>query len=301
MIKKTLVILAAGIGSRYKGGIKQLEPVGPHGELIIDYSVHDAIAAGFNKIIFIIRKEIESDFREAIGDRIEKICRPLGVEIGYAFQSLTDIPIPVPAGRIKPWGTGAAVLSCDGMLTEPFAVINADDYYGKDSFVKAAAFLKTGQYGLVGYTLGHTLSDHGGVIRGICTVENGKLIRIEETHNIIKTEKGAEAEGKPLSLDALVSMNFWCYPERFISVLKEGFPLFLETMSDPRKDEYLLPEIVDGLLKEGIAVSVLPTSSEWFGVTYKEDKSSVSTGFLRLYESGVYDKDDLYADIHPVF
>jgi NDP-sugar pyrophosphorylase family protein len=297
-MRTTLVILAAGIGSRYGGGVKQLEAVGPNGELIIDYSIHDAIAAGFDRIIFIIRKDIEADFLEVIGIRIEETCKALGVEVGYAFQSLDDVPIPVPDGRTKPWGTGQAVLSCEELLREPFAVINADDYYGKDGFVKAAAFLKTGQYGLVGYTLKNTLSENGGVTRGICSVKDGKLIGIDETRNIIKTVNGAEADGRILDLDSIVSMNFWCFPIEFMDVLKKSFPRFLASMQNPQKDEYLLPTIVDGILKEGTEVSVLPTDADWFGVTYKEDKASVVASFQKLYERGVYDRNGLYADIH---
>lgn len=297
-MKTTLVILAAGIGARYGSGVKQLAQVGPNGELIIDYSIHDAIAAGFNKIIFIIRKDIEADFREVIGDRIEKICAPLGVEIRYAFQSLTDVPISVPEGRVKPWGTGQAVLACKGLLKEPFAVINADDYYGKDGFMKAAAFLKTGRYGLVGYVLKNTLSDNGGVTRGICTVKDGKLVGIDETKNIVKTANGAEANGRSLSLEALVSMNFWCFPEGFMTVLEQGFPKFLENLPDPQKSEYLLPIIMDGLLKQGTEVEVLSTDADWFGITYQEDKASVVASFKALYAAGAYDKNKLYADIH---
>lgn len=297
-MKTTLVILAAGIGARYGAGVKQLAPVGPNGELIIDYSIHDAIAAGFNKIIFIIRKEIKADFQEVIGNRIEKICTPLGVEIKYAFQSLKDVPIPVPEGRVKPWGTGQAVLACKGLLKEPFAVINSDDYYGKDGFVKAAAFLKTGRYGLVGYVLKNTLSDNGGVTRGICTVKDGKLVGIDETRNIIKTANGAEANGRILPLDALVSMNFWCFPKHFIHVLETGFPKFLNNLPDPQKSEYLLPVIVDGLLKEDVEVEVLSTDADWFGITYQEDKASVIASFQALYAAGAYDRNDLYADIY---
>ena len=297
-MKTTLVILAAGIGARYGSGVKQLAQVGPNGELIIDYSIHDAIAAGFNKIIFIIRKDIEADFREVIGDRIEKICAPLGIEIRYAFQSLKDVPIPVPEGRVKPWGTGQAVLACKGLLKEPFAVINADDYYGKDGFMKAAAFLKTGRYGLVGYVLKNTLSDNGGVTRGICTVKDGKLVGIDETKNIVKTANGAEANGRSLSLEALVSMNFWCFPEGFMTVLEQGFPKFLENLPDPQKSEYLLPIIMDGLLKQGTEVEVLSTDADWFGITYQEDKASVVASFKALYAAGAYDKNKLYADIH---
>lgn len=295
-MKKTLVILAAGIGSRYGGGVKQLEPVGPNGEIIIDYSIHDAIAAGFTKIIFIIRHDIEADFREVIGDRMEKICSPLGVEIDYAFQELKDVPVAVPEGRTKPWGTGHAVLACEGLLEDPFAVINADDYYGKHGFRAAADFLETGQYGLVGYILKNTLSDNGGVTRGICTVENGKLVGIDETKNIVKTNDGAEAAGRKLDVDSLVSMNFWCYPTEFLAVLKAGFPVFLHSMANPQKDEYLLPVIADGMLRQGVEFTVLPTDDAWFGVTYKEDKAAVVESFRKLYEAGVYDPD-LYSDL----
>lgn len=295
-MKTTLVILAAGIGSRFGGGIKQLEPVGPNGEIIIDYSIHDAIRAGFDKIVFIIRKDIEGDFKEAIGNRIEKICRPLDVEVDYAFQDIRNIPIPLPEGRTKPWGTGHAVLACDGLLDGPFAVINADDYYGKEGFRKAAEFLKTGAYGLVGYILKNTLSDNGGVTRGICNVSGGKLTGIDETHDIVKTPEGAEAAGKSVDTESLVSMNFWCFPESFMDELKKGFPVFLENMKNPQKDEYLLPVIADGLLKNGIEISVLSTDDKWFGVTYKEDKASVTDSFRKLYAEGAY-SENLYGDL----
>ena len=287
-MKKTLVILAAGIGSRYGGGIKQLESVGPRGEIIIDYSIHDAIKAGFNKIIFIIRHEIEADFRAVIGDRIEALCEPLGVEVHYAFQELDDIPIPVPEGRKKPWGTGQAVLCCRELIHEPFAVINADDYYGRGAFVKAAAFLEKGSYGLIAYVLKNTLSDNGGVTRGLCNVIGGRLIGIDETKNIVKTPKGIRSGDMALAPSTLVSMNFWCLPESFLNVLRTGFPKFLSRMTDPLKDEYLLPIIVDGLIQVGTSVSVIPTNDAWFGVTYKEDKPSVVESFRKLYEAGVY-------------
>ena len=295
-MKTTLVILAAGIGSRFGGGIKQLEPIDRQGHIIIDYSIHDAIAAGFDKIIFIIRHDIEADFRERIGNRIEAVAAPLGVEIGYAFQDISNIPIPLPEGRTKPWGTGHAVLACDGLLDGPFAVINADDYYGIEGFKKAAAFLKTGGYGLVGYVLKNTLSDNGGVTRGICAVENGKLTGITETRNIVKTPNGAAADGKSINLESLVSMNFWCLPIAFMDVLKEGFPKFLAGMADPLKSEYLLPTIVDGLLHQNVPVSVLPSHDQWFGVTYKEDKPAVMASFEKLYQQGVY-QTDLYGDL----
>ena len=293
---KTLVILAAGIGSRFGEGIKQLESVDDHGHIIIDYSIHDAIAAGFRRIIFIIRHDIEADFRAVIGERIESLCALLGVEVAYAFQELADIPGEVPEGRKKPWGTGHAILACDGLIDSPFVVINADDYYGRHGFLKAAAFLESGGYGLVGYILKNTLSENGGVTRGICSVEGGRLTGIAETKNIVKTKAGAEANGEKLDVNALVSMNFWCYPAEFMSVLKKGFPVFLQNMKDPLKEEYLLPIIADGMLKEGVAFSVLPTDDRWFGVTYKEDKPAVAESIRQLIEEGVY-REDLYSDL----
>ena len=299
-MNKTLVILAAGIGSRFGGGIKQLEPVDDCGHIIIDYSIHDAIEAGFNKIVFIIRHDIEKDFREVIGNRIEKVCAAHMVEVAYAFQELSDIPDftgrEKAEGRTKPWGTGHAVLACDGLLDSPFCVINADDYYGKEGFVKAAQFLDQGQYGLVGYVLKNTLSDNGGVTRGIFAVQAGKLTGITETKNIIKTAIGAEADGCVVDTESLVSMNFWCYPQAFMEVLKKGFPVFLENLSDPMKDEYLLPIIADGMLKEGVAFTVLSSHDRWFGVTYKEDKPVVVNSFRKLIADGVY-KEDLYGDL----
>ena len=300
-MNKTLVILAAGIGSRFGTGIKQLTPVEDHGHLIIDYSIHDAIAAGFNKIVFIIRHDIEDDFRAVIGDRIERICSPLGVEIVYAFQETAYLPaIFAAAGemckdRTKPWGTGHAVLCAADAINSPFAVINADDYYGKEGFNKAAEFLGKG-YGLIGYVLKNTFSDHGGVTRGICSVDDGKLSSITETKNIVKTADGAEADGQKLDVESLVSMNFWCYPVSFLDVLKIGFSQFLSNMTDPMKDEYLLPTIADGMLKEGTEFTVIPTNDHWFGVTYKEDKEAVIDSFRKLIEAGVY-KEDLFSDL----
>lgn len=300
MTHKTLVILAAGIGSRFGGGVKQLTPVEDAGHLIIDYSIHDAIAAGFNKIVFIIRHDIEADFREVIGNRIESICVPLGVEIAYAFQETTYLPDSVKKAypdRTKPWGTGHAVLCAAEAIDSPFAVINADDYYGREGFKKAAEYLGGG-YGLVGYILKNTLSDNGGVTRGICSVENGKLTAIAETKNIVKTSASAEADGEKLDVESLVSMNFWCYPLEFLDVLRTGFPTFLDGMRDSAKDEYLLPIIADAMLKSGTDFAVFPTEDQWFGVTYKEDKEAVVESFKELIRSGVY-RTDLYGDLTP--
>ena len=245
--------------------------------------------------MFIIRHDIEADFRERIGDRIEKICAPIGVNVEYAFQEKNMFVDAIPEGRTKPWGTGHAVLCAADKIDSAFAVINADDYYGKDGFKKAADFLSTNQYALVGYVLKNTLSDNGGVTRGVCTVADGKLVGINETKNIVKTPTGAEADGKQLNIESLVSMNFWCYPQEFLEVLKTGFPKFLANMSDPQKEEYLLPIIADEMLKSGTEFSVLPTDDQWFGVTYKEDKDSVIESFKTLYSNGIY-SEDLYSD-----
>ncbi|SHM13198.1 sugar phosphate nucleotidyltransferase [Ruminococcus flavefaciens] len=301
-MKKILVILAAGIGSRYGGGIKQLEAVDDQGHLIIDYSIHDAIAAGFNKIVFIIRHDIEEDFRERIGKRIKNIAAPLGVELEYAFQEVSYLPqmsnedMVRLSSRTKPWGTGHAVLCAADFIDAPFAVINADDYYGQEGFKKAAEFLDNNDYALVGYVLKNTLSENGGVTRGICTVDDDKLVSISETKNIVKNKDSAEADGKKLNSDSLVSMNFWCYPQMFLDVLKESFPRFLSELNDPMKDEYLLPVIADQMLKTGVKYSVLPTTAQWFGVTYKEDKPIVVENIHQLHSSGVY-KEDLYSDL----
>ena len=222
------------------------------------------------------------DFKTVIGDRIQKICKPLGVDIAYAYQELTDIPGNLPNGRKKPWGTGHAVLVCDGLIDSPFAVINADDYYGKYGFLAASKFLESGYYGLVGYQLKNTLSNNGSVTRGICSIEDGKLMRIAETKNIVKVKNGAEANGEPVDLAVLVSMNFWCYPLDFFEVLRKGFLSFLSNIKDPLKDEYLLPIIADEMLKDGVLFTVLPTEDKWFGVTYKEDKPTVVDGLKNL-------------------
>lgn len=309
-MKTTLVIMAAGIGSRFGGGIKQLEPVGAQGEIIMDYSIHDALEAGFNKLVFIIRKDIEEAFREVIGNRIEEVCRKLDVEVGYAFQSLDALPegIELPAERKKPWGTGQAVLSCKGIVKEPFAVINADDYYGKEAFVKIHDFLiqsdpqHSEQLCMAGFVLKNTLSDNGGVTRGICKMDaQGYLTDIVETHNVVKTEEGAEADGTPVDVESLVSMNMWGLTPEFIYVLEKGFAEFFEKIETGSgkelKAEYLLPVYIDELLKQGkVSVKVLETADQWFGVTYKEDKETVTASFRELAERGVYQKE-LFSDL----
>ena len=295
----TLVVMAAGIGSRFGGGIKQLEPVGPSGEIIMDYSIHDALEAGFNKVVFIIRKDLEADFREVIGNRMDRICKT-----AYAFQEKTDLPagFVCPPGRKKPWGTGQAVLACRELVHEPFAVINADDYYGKSAFVHVHDYLQRAKPGvpfdicMAGFILKNTLSDNGGVTRGICRADAAdRLQKVIETANIVKTASGAAVENPdgtcvPIDENAYVSMNMWGLTPDFFDVLSSGFVRFLQRLCpDDVKSEYLLPTIIDGLLQEGRAsVQLLETTDRWFGVTYKEDKQSVVESIRALVAAGAY-------------
>ena len=311
-MKTTLVIMAAGIGSRFGGGIKQLAPVGRHGEIIMDYSIHDAIEAGFNKIVFIIRKDIREAFKEAIGDRIQKICDDLGVEIAYAYQELDHLPdgVETVPERTKPWGTGQAVLACREVLHEPFAVINADDYYGKEAFVKLHDFLegytpdKAEQLCMAGFILKNTLSENGAVTRGICeTNESGYLTAVHETHNIVKTDEGAAVEHQegltPVDPESYVSMNMWGLTPEFVQLLEDGFREFFQNTSKENilKAEYLLPIYIDELLQAGkVSVKVLDSSDRWFGVTYKEDKDYVIESFGKLIDAGVY-QEELFSDL----
>ena len=307
-MKTALVIMAAGIGSRFGGGIKQLAAVGPNGEIIMDYSIHDAIEAGFDKIVFIIRHDIEQAFKEAIGDRIEATCKALGVEIAYAFQALENVPAgyAVPEGRTKPWGTGQAVLACKGILQEPCAGINADDYDGKEAFVQLHNFLqgydpaKPGNLCMAGFVLKNTLSDNGAVTRGICQMNaDHYLTGVLETSGIEKTADGAQADGKAIDVESLVSMNMWGLTPAFVDLLDTGFVEFFEksAAANPLKAEYLLPIYIDELLHAGkVSVKVLPTHDKWFGVTYAEDKQIVIDSFAQLVADGVYRKD-LFSDL----
>lgn len=303
--------MAAGLGSRFGGGIKQLEPVGLYDEIIMDYSIHDAIEAGFNKIIFVIRKDIETDFCERIGNRLEGVLSNLGVEIGYAFQDMNDVPGVVSEGRTKPWGTGQAVLAAKNLIHEPFAVINADDYYGKEAFCKLHDWLVLNHekeaIAMAGFKLKNTLSENGGVTRGICKLEDGHthIIDVVETSNIIMTETGAEADGVTLDSESYVSMNMWGFPAKegcvpeYLNVLEEGFKEFFrkDVPANPLKAEYLLPIHIGNLLRNGeCTVKVLETKDKWFGVTYKEDKELVVNSFKKLIADGVY-KEDLYSDL----
>ena len=297
MSKATLVIMAAGIGSRFGGGFKQLEPVGPNGEIIMDYSIYDAIEAGFDKVVFVIRKNLEKDFKEVIGNRIEKV-----VDVDYAYQEVDDIPEKYKktfADRTKPWGTGQAILCCKDVVDSPFLVINADDYYGKQAFKEAFEYLtkenEENEICMVGFVLKNTLSDNGTVTRGVCKVdESNMLVEINETHNIEKTETGAvvrdENGDQIVDVDSPVSMNMWGLHPNFFTILENGFAEFLGNLNvEDMKAEYLLPTIIGGLLEEKkLTVRVLQSKDKWFGVTYKEDKVDVVNAINNLIETGVY-------------
>ena len=300
MGKATLVIMAAGLGSRFGGGIKQLEPVGPNGEIIMDYSIYDALEAGFDKVVFIIRKDLEKDFKEVIGNRIEKT-----VEVEYVFQETEDIPEPYKTQykeRKKPWGTGQAILCAKNVVNEPFLVINADDYYGKEAYVEAYKYLTQNSaendkihISMVGFVLGNTLSENGGVTRGICkTDEDEMLVDIVETKNIVKTESGVaiREENGDIAVDANspVSMNMWGLHPEFFDVLEQGFVEFLTKNADNYlKAEYLLPTIIGELLHDAKAeVKVLKSYDKWFGVTYREDKEAVVASVKALVDVGLY-------------
>lgn len=302
----TLVIMAAGIGSRFGGGIKQLEPVGPNGEIIMDYSIHDALEAGFNKIVFIIRRDLEKDFKEIIGNRIEKIAC-----VEYAFQELDALPAgyTVTEGRKKPWGTGQAVLTVKDIVKEPFLVINADDYYGKEGFLKIHDYMVNKMdmdsdildICMGGFILSNTLSENGAVTRGVCQLnEDGTLKDVTETYEIEQKGNGlfaADEQGNPVlvSPDQHVSMNMWGLPPKFLDELEAGFPEFLDSIKEGDiKSEYLLPKIIDNQIKSGKAtVAVLETRDRWFGVTYKEDKEAVVAAVRKLIADGAY-KENLY-------
>ncbi len=300
MNKTALVIMAAGMGSRYGGGIKQLEHVGVSGEIIMEYSIYDAIAAGFDKVVFITRKDLEEEFKKIIKPSVAE-----QVEVEYVFQELDNLPegFSVPEGRTKPWGTGHAILSCLGTVKEPFAVINADDYYGKEAFVKIHDFLAnvpmdSGKmyFTMVGFKMENTLSENGQVTRGVCLVdENNKLTHVEEHFAIERagdkvTAENSAREAVELPLDTIVSMNLWGFTPGFLDALNEKFAQFLDGIKgNETKAEYLLPEVVGTLLKEDRAeVTVLTSKDRWFGVTYKEDKDKVVRAFRELYENGEY-------------
>lgn len=299
MKKPILVVMAAGMGSRY-GGLKQIDPVGKNGEIIMDFSIFDALQAGFSKVICIIKEELFQDFKEVIGDRISKY-----IPVEYAFQKLEDLPegYSVPEGRVKPWGTGHAVLAARDKIDAPFAVINADDFYGGEAFKKICAFLETAKDGdiahwaMVGYHLKNTLTENGHVARGVCVEKNGVLDTVVERTRIEKRENGpayTEDEGKtwnPLDEDATVSMNLWGFTPDFIKALERDFVSFLENdvPKNPMKAEYFLPFVVNDQIRSGKAdVKVLKSTDKWYGVTYKEDKPVVMKALAEMAENGTY-------------
>lgn len=300
-MQPTLLLLAAGMGSRY-GGLKQLDAMSPSGQTMIDYAVLDAMRAGFGKIVFVIRKDFEAEFREKIGKGYED-----KIQVEYAFQDLHDLPggYTLPTGRTKPWGTAHAVRAARDVIAEPFAVINADDFYGREAYARMAAHLQglaaslNGETALalsmVGYTLGNTLSPHGTVNRGICSLENGLLQSVEEYTAIgidadgVLRGDGLDGQRVPLAEDAVVSMNFWGFSPALFQPLEAGFEEFLARRGSEMKSEYYLPSLVDQLIKNNRAdCPVLRTDSPWFGVTYPADKARVVESIAKLTEAGFY-------------
>ena len=284
----TLLVMAAGMGSRY-GGLKQLDPVGPNGETIIDYSVYDAVRSGFNKVVFIIRREFEKEFKSQITNKYEG-----SIKVEFAFQELNALPnnFNCPEGRIKPWGTGQAILTAAGLINEPFVAINGDDFYGRDSYGVIADYYKSegDSFSMVAFQLGNTLSDFGGVSRGLCAVENGLLSTVVETHNIKKGAEGVTSD-EDISLDGTepVSMNVWGFTPDLFDHLKSMFHDFLERDGKEMKSEFLIPSVVNNLIHANTKhVKVLRTDSSWFGVTYKEDKPYVVKQIQELIDNDEY-------------
>ena len=294
--------MAAGIGSRFGTGIKQLAKMAPNGEIIMDFSIYDAKAAGFTKVVFVIRKAIEAEFKEVIGNRLSKV-----MPVEYVYQELENLPdgYEVPAGRVKPWGTGQAILACKSVVKEPFVIINADDYYGKEAFIKLHDFLisenenkEKMNLAMAGFSLKNTLSENGAVTRGVCVAdENGYLEKVIETTGIQIVDGKIQCDNaevsKWITLDTMVSMNMWAgYPD-FLKYIDEGFTRFLDTLGEnPEKKEYLLPNIVAELLEKNLAsVKVLNTSDRWIGITYKEDIEPAQEKFHLMIEDGTYPKE----------
>ncbi len=286
----TLVVMAAGMGSRF-GGLKQMEPVGPNGEVILDFSAYDAIKAGFTKIVFVIKHEIEEDFKTIVGNHIAK-----KVKVEYAFQEVSDLPegFTCPADRTKPWGTAHAILACKGIVNEPFAVVNADDYYGKTAFQKIADFLRedSSDYAMVGFRLENTLTENGYVSRGICEIDNGILTTVTERTKIMdcKFTEDDGATWEQLSPDDVVSMNLWGFKPDLFGYIEEGFKAFLTEKLNIPKSEYYLPTVVSQLIDRGEKqVKVLVAEDKWYGVTYKEDKQNVVDALTAMINDGLYD------------
>mgnify|MGYP005757463299 FL=1 len=300
MKKPVLVIMAAGMGSRY-GGLKQIDPVDREGHIIMDFSIYDAKKAGFEKVVFIIKKENEKDFKDAVGRRIEKV-----MDTAYVYQELDSIPegFAVPEGRVKPWGTAHAILCAAGEIDSPFAVINADDYYGRSAFEKIYQYLTTHEddekyrYTMVGYRLINTVTDNGYVSRGVCALnEKNELVSVTERTRIEKRGSGVAysedggSSWKEIDGNTLVSMNMWGFTESILEEIRSGFPAFLKKglAENPMKCEYFLPSVVSDLLSAGKAsVSVLESEDKWYGITYKEDKPAVTAAVQKLKDSGRY-------------
>ena len=304
----TLIIMAAGIGSRFGTGIKQLAKMAPNGEIIMDFSIYDAKEAGFTKVVFVIRKAIEKEFKEVIGNRLSKV-----MPVEYVYQELEDLPegYHVPEGRVKPWGTGQAILACKDVVKEPFVIINADDYYGKEAFSKLHEFLLSGNtdadkinLAMAGFSLKNTLSENGAVTRGVCVAdEAGFLKEVVETTGIQCVDGKIQCDNAKVSKwitpDTMVSMNMWGLTPEFLDVLEEGFKEFFEkeVPGNPLKAEYLIPIFIGELLEQGkMSVKVLKTNDTWYGMTYHEDVAAVKDSFKKMLESGVY-KADLFSDL----
>jgi len=301
MNKPVLVVMAAGMGSRY-GGLKQIDPVGAHGQLIIDYSIYDARRAGFETVVFIIKHEIEAAFKEAIGDRLSKV-----IDVRYAYQELTDLPegYTVPEGRAKPWGTAHAALAARNIIDGPFAIINADDYYGPQAFKAIYDYLSQNpdtpdcyEYAMVGYLLGNTVTEHGYVARGVCVEdENNYLVTVTERTRIEKDGENArftEDDGQTwtaLPGNTIVSMNMWGLTKSFMDEAWAGLPAFLDKAmaENPLKGEYFLPSVISSLIQSGKARSkVLKSEDKWYGVTYQADKPVVVAAIAEKTAAGVY-------------
>lgn len=290
-MKPVLVVMAAGIGSRY-GGLKQMDPVGPGGEWIIEYSIYDAIKAGFERVIFIISRQIEEEFKNVVGSKLNK-----EIHIDYVIQDIEDVPCDVPKGRKKPWGTAHAIYAARDKINGPFGVINADDFYGRDAYEKLYGYLskESDDHVLIGYSLRNTLTEHGSVARGVCQLDDDMLINITERTHIEKKGKMVfyQEDGKDHSLneDATVSMNMWGFQKSILDEIERRLPVFFENelKDNPMRCEFYLPKVVDELIKASEAnVHVLKTSAKWFGVTYAADKEKVIWSIDELVQAGVY-------------
>lgn len=290
----TLLILAAGMGSRF-GGLKQMEPFGPNGEFIIDYSVYDAKKAGFKRIVFVIKEEMYDDFKETIGKRVEG-----HIDVEYVFQKIDDIPVDMEFNRVKPWGTGQAILTAKDVINENFAIINADDFYGRNAFVNAYEFLNShsnNEFGIVGYRAINTITEAGSVKRGVCNLVDGKLVSLDESSiekqgDVIHCKSLVDGREYDVPFNTLVSMNMLLFSPKIFEFLEKDFVSFFDNIKDVEKDEFLIPDVIDKHIKSGdITVDVIETDSVWYGVTYKEDKDNVVAAIKKMIEAGEYNSN----------